>query len=188
MAFAVTGVAVLALAGPAGAPSSEAAGGGGQSFAGALLVLACVCCEAVYVVLGKRLTERMPPMRISAAINLIGLALMTPPGLAQAMGFDFAAVAPATWGLLVFYSLSASMFSTWLWLSGLRQVPASHGGVFTIAMPLAASLVGVTWLGEPFGGAHAVALGCAAAGIALIARPVSGTRRITGAPPPTGKS
>jgi drug/metabolite transporter (DMT)-like permease len=130
----------------------------------------------------------MTAMRISAAINLVGLALMTPFGLAQALRFDFAAVAPATWALLAFYALSASVASTWLWLSGLRHVPASRSGVFTIAMPLAASLVGTAGLGEPFGAAHAVALACAAAGVALIARDDSGTAPVAAPRPPTGQS
>lgn len=194
VAFAVAGVAVLALYGPASGgdvgavPSLPGDGAASHPLLGALLVFACVCCEAVYVVLGKRLSARMSPMRISAAINLVGLVLMTPAGLAQARGFDFGTVDAGTWALLVFYALSASVFSTWLWLSGLRRIPASESGVFTIAMPLAASLVGVIWLGEAFGAAHAVALGLAATGIFLIARPESGTRRIASASAPTGQS
>jgi drug/metabolite transporter (DMT)-like permease len=57
---------------------------------GNLLVFACVCCEAIYVILGKRLTASLSPMRISALINLIGLLLMTPLGLWQASRFDSA--------------------------------------------------------------------------------------------------
>lgn len=176
VALAVLGVAVLASG--RGADGPDAAG----SMTGALLLLGCVCCEATYVVFGKRLTASLSPMRISALINLFGLALMTPFGLAQAIAFDFPAVPAQTWGLLLFYSVSASIVSTWLWLSGLTRVPAAHSGVFTIALPLAASLVGVLWLGERFGLAHALALAFAAAGIALIAwpsRPPGGADRPT---------
>ncbi len=110
-------------------------------------------------------------MRISALINLFGLLLMTPFGLWQAAAFDFAAVDAGTWALLVFYSLAASMVSTWLWLSGLRHVPASHSGVFTIAMPLAAAAVGFVWLGERFGASQALAFALAAVAVLLIAGP-----------------
>src|SRR5690606_10473604 len=123
----------------------------------------------IYVILGKRLTASLSPKRISALLNLWGLVLMTPLGAWQATGFDFAAVGIADWGLLLFYALAASVVSTWLWLSGLRHVPASHSGVFTIAMPLAASIVAVAFLGERFGAAHLIALACAAGGIVLIA-------------------
>lgn len=167
VALAVVGVAVLALG--RGDAGTDAAG----SPVGALLLFGCVCCEATYVVFGKRLTAALSPMRISALINLIGFLLMTPFGLPRALDFDFAALPAQTWALLAFYAISASIVSTWLWLSGLTRVPAAHSGIFTIALPISASLVGVLWLGESFGAAHAFALALAAAGIALIAWPAA---------------
>ncbi|HPU51780.1 MAG TPA: DMT family transporter [Burkholderiaceae bacterium] len=161
--LAVAGVLVLTLA--------RTGSQGGGSVVGNLLVFACVCCESIYVILGKRLTASLSPMRISALINLIGLLLMTPLGLWQASRFDFGQVSAGQWALLAFYSLSASIASTWLWLSGLKHVPAGHSGVFTIAMPLAACAVAIGWLGERLSPAHWLAFGLAIAGIALIAWP-----------------
>lgn len=169
VALSAAGVAALALAGVA--PT-----GGAPNALGYALLFASVCCESVYVVLGKRLTARLSARRISALINLFGLVLMTPLGLWQASHYDFARLAAGDWALLVFYALAASMFSTWLWLSGLRHVPASRSGVFTIAMPLAASAVGIVWLGERPGAAHALAFACAAAAIALTAGAGRGRR------------
>lgn len=163
VALAVAGVVTLTLA---RGLASDA-----QSVLGNLLLFGCVCCEATYVVLGKRLTATLSALRISALINLIGFLLMTPFGLWQAASFDFSAPGAGTWALLVFYALAASVFATWLWLSGLRHVPANHSGVFTIAMPLASGAVGVAWLGERFTLVHMVAFAFAAAGIALIAWP-----------------
>jgi drug/metabolite transporter (DMT)-like permease len=54
-------------------------------------------------------------------------------------------------------------------MTGLRQVPASHAGVFTVALPIAATLIGVLALGEAFTWLHAVALLLASAGVVLIA-------------------
>ena len=166
VALAVAGVSTLSLA-RGGADGATP----GTSVMGNLLVFGCVCCEAVYVILGKRLTATLPPMRISALINLFGLALMTPFGIAQARDFDFAALGAGIWELLTFYAIAASVLATWLWLSGQKHVPASHSGVFTIAMPIAASLVGVLWLGEHCVALHGVAFACASAGIVLIAWP-----------------
>jgi len=178
VAIVLSGIGVGLLAGAGASP-----GGGAPDLAGHLLLLAAVGCESTYVVLGKRLTGRLSARRISALINLVGLALMTPFGLWQAASFDFSRLGAGEWALLVFYSLSASMFATWLWLAGLARVPASRSGVFTIAMPLAASAVGIAWLGERPGLVHLVAFGCAAAAIALVARASSApyTRRPTGA-------
>lgn len=158
------GIALLALArhGSAGAPAP---------WWGWALLLGAVVCEASYVVIGKRLTGQVSPRRISALINLWGLALVTPLGLWQAYTFDFAAVTGATWALLVFYALAASMVSVWLWMKGLRHVPAPRAGVFTVMLPVAAALVGVLFLGEPFGVAHAVAFALALAGLLLATWP-----------------
>jgi drug/metabolite transporter (DMT)-like permease len=160
--------AALAFAGVA-ALSVVKDDSGVMSIAGNVLVFCCVCCEAVYIILGKRLTKSLSPKRISALINLIGLGLMLPFGIWQAMSFQFSNVSLAVWGLLAFYAVAASMLSTWLWLTGLKTVPASHSGVFTIALPMAATFVGVQFLGERLTLIHAVAFACAVAGILLIA-------------------
>lgn len=123
------------------------------------------------MILGKRLSHTLSPRRISALINLIGLGLMTPLGLWQVVDFDPGTVPASIWLLLIFYSIAASMISTWLWLSGLTRVPAAHSGVFTVALPLAATAVAVGFLGEPLGWNQAVALAFAVTGIALVAWP-----------------
>ncbi|MBG6082500.1 DMT family transporter [Rubrivivax gelatinosus] len=164
--LAVAGIALLALAkAPAG--SAEAA----APWWGYALLLGAVVCEASYVVIGKRLTGNVSPKRISALINLWGLALVTPFGVWQALSFDFGAVAPGTWALLVFYAIAASMVTVWLWMAGLRHVPASQAGVFTVMLPVAAALVGVVFLGEHFGAGHAAAFALALAGLLLATWP-----------------
>lgn len=178
--LAVAGVAALTL-GPAGAdggaagpaahqatPGSETVNGNSLYWLGILLVFVSVFCESTYVILGKRLTAALSPQRIAALINLSGLILMTPLGLWQASTFDFASLSGSTWLLLVFYGLAASMWSTWLWLSGLKYVPAGRSGVFAIAMPLAATAIGVVFLGETPGWIHLIAFALAALGVLLV--------------------
>jgi len=172
---AAAGIATLAFTRqPAGVGAAAGPGVGGMpwpSVAGHALLLGAVFCEASYVVIGKRLTGQVSPRRISALINLWGLALVTPFGLWQALRFDFGAVDAGTWTLLVFYALAASMVTVWLWMKGLQRVPAPQAGVFTVFLPLAAAAVGVGWLGEPAGTGHAVALGLAIAGLLLATWP-----------------
>jgi drug/metabolite transporter (DMT)-like permease len=163
--LAMAGIAMLALArdsGP-GAPASAPLG--------YALLIAAVVCEACYVVIGKRLTANITPRRISALINLWGLALVTPFGLWQALSFDFASVGAGSWGLLVFYAITASMVTVWLWMQGLRSVPAPQAGVFSVLLPVSAALIGVLVLGETFTAAHAAAFACALAGLLLATWP-----------------
>ena len=182
IACAALGIAVLALARTPTAGAAPGAASGAAALAAApatatsallghALLLAAVFCEAAYVVIGKRLTGSVSPRRISALINLWGLALVTPLGLWQALQFDFARVGAPTWGLLVFYALAASVATVWLWMKGLAQVPAPQAGVFTVMLPISAAAVGVGFLGEPFGPSHLAALALALAGLLLATWP-----------------
>ena len=176
MACAALGIVLLALARtPVGAAGAVAAAANqvhsAQALAGHALLLVAVFCEAAYVVIGKRLTGRVSPRRISALINLWGLALVTPMGLWQALQFDFSRVQVDTWALLLFYALAASVATVWLWMQGLTQVPAPQAGVFTVLLPITAAAVGVGLLGEPFGIGHLAALAMALLGLLLATWP-----------------
>jgi drug/metabolite transporter (DMT)-like permease len=165
VACAVAGIGLLAFGKDAGTLA------GPRAWLGNLLVLGAVLCEASYAVIGKKLTGALGPRRITALVNLWGFALMTPLGLWQAWGFEFGAIAPRIWALLLFYALAASVWSVWLWMTGLRRVPAALGGVFTVMLPVSATLVGVLVLGEPFGGLQATAFALALAGVLLATWP-----------------
>lgn len=138
---------------------------------GNALVFAAVLCEAAYAVIAKKLTGALSPRRITALINLWGFALMTPFGLYMAWSFNFAAVSPGSWLLLVFYALAASVWTVWLWMSGLKNVPASRAGVFTVMLPISAAVVGVVVLGEPLGGLQLLAFGIALLSVVLATLP-----------------
>ena len=168
IACAVGGIALLSLAktGPQPAAPETA-----SAWLGNLLLFGAVLCEASYVVIGKRLTGNVSAKRISALVNLWGLALVTPLGLWAAWSFDFGNVAPAHWGLLLFYSLAASMVTVWLWMTGLKHVPAASAGVFTVMLPVSAAAVGVLFLGERFSAGHTVAFALALAGVVLATWP-----------------
>ncbi|MGE0429499.1 MAG: DMT family transporter [Hydrogenophaga sp.] len=142
-----------------------------RALLGNLLVFAAVVCEASYVVIGKRLTEGLSPRRISAVINLWGFALVTPLGIWTAWQFDFGSVAAPIWALLVFYALAASMWTVWLWMTGLKVVPASQAGVFTVMLPISAAAIGVLFMGERLTALQGVAFGIALLGLVLATLP-----------------
>ena len=169
IACAVGGIVLVSLSKHGSEAATDSTSG--SSIWGNLLLLGAVTCEASYVVIGKKLTGSLSPRRISALINLWGLALATPFGLWQAWSFDFGAVAAGSWWLLVFYSIAASMVTVWLWMSGLKHVPAASAGVFTVLLPVSAAAVGVLFLGERFSTAQVVAFALALAGVVLATWP-----------------
>lgn len=174
IACAALGIALLALATPASPHGSAAASGGERAWLGNLLVLGAVVCEASYAVIGKALTGVLGPKRITALINLWGFALVTPFGLYTALRFDFGAVSAASWLLLLFYALAASIWTVWLWMTGLKVVPAAQAGVFTAMLPVSAAVVGVLVLREELGAMQLLAFASALVGVLLATLPARG--------------
>jgi drug/metabolite transporter (DMT)-like permease len=144
VACAVIGVGLVSLSKQEHiAPVNAAAGANlmtNNAWLGNLLLVGAVLCEAAYAVIGKKLTGSLSPKRITALINLWGFALMTPFGLWMAWHFDFSTVGASSWLLLLFYSLAASVWTVWLWMTGLKTIPANQAGVFTVMLVLSESL------------------------------------------------
>ncbi|PFH13100.1 DMT family transporter [Burkholderia sp. JKS000303] len=164
IALAIAGVVTINLA---NGTAHGAGGASSGSLTGNLLILGAVCCESIYVILSRRLTQTLAPIDICAYTHLFGLLLMLPLGATALWHFDYASVPAGTWALVVWYGLSASIFSFWLWMKGIRHVPGSLAGVFSAVLPIAAAAYGIAFLGERPTLAHGIALACVVAGIGL---------------------
>jgi drug/metabolite transporter (DMT)-like permease len=159
--LAIVGVVVINVAqGAAGAKSES-------SLLGNVMVLGAVCCESFYVILSRRLTQTLPAIDICAYTHFFGFLLMLPLGFSALVSFDFSSVPLSVWSLVLWYGLSASIFSFWLWMKGIRHVDGSLAGVFSGLLPIAAALYGIVFLGERPTIAHGIALACVVAGIVL---------------------
>lgn len=161
IAFATAGIALAASEGrPADLPDASSAWG-------LVLLLGAVACEACYVVLGRQLAQSVSPQRITAWVNLWGLAFTAPFALWQWQAMPPAATFTALHGVaLVYYALAASVFSVWLWMRGIRHVGAARAGIYTVCLPVTAALVGMA-LGESMGWVRLLALGLALVGVVL---------------------
>jgi drug/metabolite transporter (DMT)-like permease len=178
IALAIAGVVVISVARGSGETAAAASAAvqangavtGGYAFGtllGNLMVLGAVFCESIYVILSRRLTQTLPAIDICAYTHLFGFLLMLPFGTSALLSFDYASLSPRLWVLMLWYGLSASIFSFWLWMKGIRHVPGTLAGVFTAVLPIAAATYGIVFLGERPSLAHGVALLCVVAGIGL---------------------
>jgi drug/metabolite transporter (DMT)-like permease len=165
IACAIAGIALVSFARDA---EGDLASG---SLVGSALLLAAVTCEALYVVIGKKLSASLGPKRISALINLWGLVLVAPFALWQLRDFSPAFIPTSSWVLLVVYSLAASVATVWLWMTGLKHVPAAAAGIFTVFLPISAAAVGVLIYGEEFTRSQAAAFALALGGVVLATWP-----------------
>ncbi|WP_233589984.1 DMT family transporter [Acidovorax sp. FJL06] len=175
VACAVVGIALFSLSKPEHSAHATQAldpeNAHNKAWLGQLLLVGAVVCEAAYTVIGKKLTGSLGPKRITALINLWGFVLTTPFGLYLALGFNFGAVGWGTWALLLFYALAACMWTVWLWMTGLKVVPAAQGGVFSVLLPVSAALVGVLVLGESLTGMQLLAFTIALASVLMATLP-----------------
>ena len=160
IACSVSGIAMVA---------AQREGGASTTPLGLGLLLGALLCESLYVVIGKRLTLSVSPKRISALMNLWGLGLSLPFALWQAAGFDFSRPSLVHWGLTAFYAVAASVVTVWLWMRGLRHVPAAKAGVFMVFLPITTAIVGLA-LGESMSSMQVLAYALALAGVVLAAR------------------
>lgn len=179
---AVVGLALFSLSKPEQTMHAnqalDAKNSQNMAWLGQLLLLGAVLCEGAYTVIGKKLTGSLGPKRITSLINLWGFALTTPFGLYLALDFHFAAVGWGTWALLLFYALAACMWTVWLWMTGLKVVPAAQGGVFSVLLPVSAALVGVLVLGESLTGMQLLAFAIALASVLMATLPSRAALRV----------
>jgi drug/metabolite transporter (DMT)-like permease len=171
IACAAFGIGLLALAPAQATAHATSAAPARMPWLGNLLVFCAVVCEAAYAVIGKSLTGRLGPRRISSLINLWGFVLSTPFGIWFALRFDFGAVSVGIWSLLIVYALAASIWTVWLWMTGLKGVPASQAGVFAVMLPVSAAVVGVVVLGESLSAPQVLAFALALLGVVLATWP-----------------
>ena len=142
---------------------------------GDLLVFGAVLCESTFIVIGKKLSADIGPKRIAAIINGWGFVLMTPGGLYWALQFDFGTMNLQLWALLIFYALAASVWMVWLWMTGMKTIPASEAGVFSAMLPITAAAIGVLVFGERWTGLQALAFALALLGLLLATLPNKGS-------------
>ena len=159
VAISVCAIGILQFGSATSAAAAPIKNHSGLShYFGNALLFCAVLCESIYIVQGKRLSGSMTANRNSALLNLAGLVFMLPFGLWQMRSFEFSQVSPSMWQLLIAYAVAASVLSTWLWLTGLKRVPASQAGVFSIGLPISAMFVGIVFLNEQLTVFHIVAL------------------------------
>jgi len=76
---------------------------------------------------------------------------------------------------LIFYALAASVWMVWLWMTGMKTIPASEAGVFSAMLPITAAAIGVLVFDESWTGLQALAFALALLGLLLATLPNRGS-------------
>lgn len=119
-----------------------------------LLFLGAVGSEALFTLVGKAVSRRIPPVTVAALTLALGFLSFLPLGTREAAHFDWLKVTTAGWGALLFYGVAGTAGSYALWFTGLSKVDTGVAGVFVGVMPVTALALSATWLREPLHPGH----------------------------------
>ncbi|WP_405843801.1 EamA family transporter [Streptomyces platensis] len=103
------------------------------------------CCWGGYILVGKRLAERVPDGRALALAVAWGSLLSLPYGIAQA---GTKLLAPATLALAAVVAVFSSVLPYTFHLEALRRLPPRTFGVLTSLEPAVGALLGLLVLGQ----------------------------------------
>jgi len=161
IALAVAGVLVMQL-------GSSADKHGKNEILGIVLVVAAICCEAGYTLMGKALTKDYPPQDIATFSAIIGFFGFIPFMIWQFREFAFADVSSKSWVYLVLYGAGTMGLGSALWYKGIQQVEGSTAATFMGVMPISALVLSYALLGEQFRWVHLIGFALVFSGVLLI--------------------
>lgn len=170
IALACLGVAAVEVG------ASPTAAGPAPSLTGGLLVLAAVGCEALFLLLNKRLHVAVAPLAQSTLMCALGLAFTTAPALFE-QAWRRPVDAAALVGVL-YYALIPTVGGYLLWYAGAERVDAGRAALYTAVLPLSALALAALVLGETVGVRQLVGAACVLA--AIVAGAAGGRRRAGG--------
>lgn len=160
--LAVVGVLTLNLL--------SASESGGMLIAGSLLVLAAVCCEAVYTLMGRHTTQKVSPVLIAFLAAALSIPLFAPFAVWQAASWTWSETSMAGWMALAWYGAGTLALGSWLWYAGVARASGSTAAGFMAVMPCSALVLSYLLLDEPFRWAHIAGFAIVLASVLIMAR------------------
>jgi len=142
LVLAVAGIALITIRG--GDSTAHV-----SSVIGNVLILLAVISEALFTIFAKPLSTKLSPIQMATAVNFFGFLMFIPFSIPEMLTTPVH-IEPKTWGLIIYYSLTASVISFILWYRGVSKVPANIAGLFTVFMPVSSAVMGVLFLQEDF--------------------------------------
>lgn len=139
----------LAMAFAGSALVSQGAGHltlGGEGLIGDAMMVLAAFTGAVFSVGGKGLSERHPPVVVTTVVAAAGALFLLPVALVEGLTL---AMPPAAWALVALLGIGSGAVGNLLWLSILREMPASRAALVLFLIPLISAGLSVALLGEP---------------------------------------
>lgn len=135
-----------------------------QTLAGDVLVLAAVACEAVFILLNRRLAAPFAPLALSTAMSGLGFVLALVPAAFEAhaatAGWTAGAVAA-----IAYYALVPTVLGYLCWYAGSARTSGTEAALFTAIAPVSAVLFAVALFGEALNATRLAGIALVVAGM-----------------------
>jgi len=178
---ALLGAIVLATAGVLACtvhPGGSAAPREGGSVAGNQLVFAAIVCEALFILLNRKLRTPVAPLPLSALMCGIGLAVCIVPACFK-QPWKMPLDADALTGVL-YYALVPTVAGFVLWYEGAARVSGAEAGLMTALVPVSALTLAALLLHERVSAAQLAGVACVLGAVMLATfGQMFGTRKVT---------
>jgi drug/metabolite transporter (DMT)-like permease len=107
-----------------------------------------VACEAVFILLNKRLEVPLPPLAQSTAMSGFGLVLSLVPALLVEHEWGVLSASMTAVGAMAYYAVIPTVLGFLLWFAGSARTSGTEAALFTAFAPASAVLFAVALLGE----------------------------------------
>ncbi|AIS94931.1 DMT family transporter [Burkholderia thailandensis] len=151
-----------------------------RALVGDALVLAAVACEAVFILMNRRLAVPLAPLVQSTAMSVLGLTLALVPAAFEWRAAT-AAWQPAALAATAYYALVPTVLGYLCWYAGSARTSGTEAALFTAVAPASAVLFAAAVFGESPGGMRFAGIAMVVAGVLVGAlRPRRGAKRSAG--------
>ena len=117
---------------------------------GDLLVLVSIVMWGLFTVFGKRATDQLGALRVTAWVTVIGALWMAPVGWFEMRqtGFSPAQMQLDSWLAVAFLGVGCSFLATFLYFVALERTESQKVGVYLYTIPPMTAVVAALYLGE----------------------------------------
>ena len=138
------------------------------------LLMICACVLYAGYTVALRRGPAVSPFGLLTVMALAAFVTSLPLALAEWAGDDLQWPTPTGWIIVSAIALFPSLLAQAWFIRGVQLIGPGRAGVFVNLVPVFAALMGVSFLSEPFGTHHAVALSLVLGGIWLSERQPAG--------------
>jgi drug/metabolite transporter (DMT)-like permease len=121
-----------------------------ENVKGDLLVLVSIVMWGLFTVFGKRVTDELGALKVTAWVTWIGALWMVPAGWYEMRSevFSLAQITLEAWGAIAFLGVGCSFLATLLYFAALQRTESQKVGVYLYTIPPMTAVVAVLYLGE----------------------------------------